>query len=688
MGSLRKRMLRAMHRFCISRPQALWKRYILGFIFIFATISVSHWASLATITAAEDDAEVLSVSSRQRMLSQRIMFLMTEASHGHDAHIESSLEDALDVFEASHNALVSREDLSPELQALYFEKKPISLDAFSRRFVQMVGIAASAQGEQAEELHEVLTRWGTHELLTSLATASDLFRQSSEARIKRLQIIQKATLISALTVLLIEAILIFLPAQLSVNRTIHRLERSKKRLKTSMKTLRAKNDELVAARRALMRAANHDALTGLFNRRAVYEHMSGSGNSAQGGDFTRCILKLDLDLFKQVNDSLGHDAGDRVLVRVAKILQELTRPGDFVGRIGGDEFVILIDNPRDLKMIQDLAQRIVTAVGKPIELDRIQTKIGASIGFTIAASSDATPDQLLIEADLALYEAKRGGRSQVCAYSNALAEEIETRRILFNEINAALEEDQFEPYFQPQVYTETGEIYGCEVLARWRHPERGIVPPATFIAAAEEAGMIHQIDQIMVEKGLDALEVFMELGMNVPAISVNASPPTLRDPHLTDRLLQAVHARHLPPSVLTVEVLESTLIENDDDVALLTIENLSEAGFSVVLDDFGTGYASMSNLSRLRLNGIKLDQSLVLPVPEPRADSIISALVTLSSNLNMRVVAEGVETPAHFETVKRLGCDVVQGFGIGRPMPQQALIEWYNEYTAQQKRAG
>ncbi|WP_282129163.1 diguanylate cyclase, partial [Roseobacter litoralis] len=310
-------MLRAMHRFCISRPQALWKRYILGFIFIFATISVSHWASLATITAAEDDAEVLSVSSRQRMLSQRIMFLMTEASHGHDTHIESSLEDALDVFEASHNALVSREDLSPELQALYFEKKPISLDAFSRRFVQMVGIASSAQGEQAEELHEVLTRWGTHELLTSLATASDLFRQSSEARIKRLQIIQKATLISALTVLLIEAILIFLPAQLSVNRTIHRLERSKKRLKTSMKTLRAKNDELVAARQALMRAANHDALTGLFNRRAVYEHMSGSGNSAQGGDFTRCILKLDLDLFKQVNDSLGHDAGDRVLVRVA-----------------------------------------------------------------------------------------------------------------------------------------------------------------------------------------------------------------------------------------------------------------------------------------------------------------------------------------------------------------------------------
>ena len=675
--ALRKRIRQA----CISKPRLLWRRYVIGFLIIFATISVSHWASLAKIKAADDDAEVLSISSRQRMLSQRILFLMNEVERGNIPDIEYRLEAALDLFEQSHNWLVERAELSPELHDHYFENGPITLDAFSRRFVVMVGIASNATGAQREELYEIVAGWGREDLIMSLAKAAALFRENSEARIETLHQIQKITLITALVVLLFEALLIFAPAQMSVNAAIDRLEKRKSILKKSLAALKERNAELEHARTSLAKAANQDALTGLFNRRAVYEKLTSPEEDAHGGDCTLCVMKLDLDHFKEVNDTLGHNAGDQVLVHVAEVLKKRINEECFAGRIGGDEFVFLMLRPPSLEMIVQVADSIISEISRPLVIDQKQCQVGASVGFTIATSSGATPDQMLIEADLALYEAKRAGRGAACAYSDALAADIETRRVLFEEINCALTEDQFEPYLQPQVYTDTGEIYGCEVLARWRHPDRGIVPPATFIAAAEEAGLVDQIDRMMIEKGLNLLEYFDSIGIVLPSISVNASPQTLRDPHLVDRLKQEVMARHLAPERLTVEVLESTLIENDDDIALRTIENLATVGFSVVLDDFGTGYASMSNLSRLRLNGIKLDQSLIKPVPDPRADSIIEALVTLSRNLNMRVVAEGVETEGHFDTVRRLGCDVVQGYGISRPMEASKFPDWFQTYV-------
>ncbi|MEE4187560.1 MAG: EAL domain-containing protein [Roseobacter sp.] len=669
-------------------PQALWHRYVLGFLIIFATVSVSHWASVATIKAAEDDAEVLSVSAGQRMLSQRILFLMSETDHDHDPYVEQRLEAALNIFETSHNWLVARPDLSPALQRLYFEDEPIPLDAFSRRFIQLVGIATTAEGAQKLELEKILADWGTSDLLTSLATAADLFRQESEAKIARLQIIQQYTLLAALLVLFLEALLIFIPAQLSVNYAFERLERRDRRLKRSLKNLKSRNHQLNEARQSLAFAANHDPLTGLYNRRAIYKYLERDMQRPHGGDVAVCVIKIDLDLFKEVNDTLGHAAGDALLVRVADVLRRHTEGADIAGRLGGDEFVVLVKNPDSAAQISDLTAKIIAEIKQPLEIDQGFCRIGASIGYTLATSSHATPDQLLIEADLALYEAKRHGRGVARAYSDALATEIETRRVLFQEINEALAQDAFVAYVQPQIHTRTGQLYGCEVLARWRHPDRGIVPPGTFIAAAEEARLIDQIDRHIALKGLDFLEAMHAQGIDLPTVSINASPPTLRDAHLTDRLLQEVRARHLSPDNLIVEVLESTLIEDESDEALKTIEQLSKAGFRVVLDDFGTGYASMSNLSRLKLNGIKLDQSLIKPLPDDRAGSIISALVMLSRNLNMTVVAEGVETASHFASVSRLECDVIQGYAIAKPMPAEDFVQWYASYRSRTAASG
>lgn len=685
MGIVKKLTRGFIRLVCITKPQSLWKRYSLGLFIVFVTISSAHYASIVAISATEDDAEASQISTRQVMLSQRILFLMQESERNDTAETEMRLFSAIQLFAASHIWLTERMELTPELRHLYFEDEQFPLDYFSKRFVEIARYATGATGQVKADMQNQLVALGQQKLLSALNTAAHLHQAKSAAQTHWLQKLETIALTVALVILLIEALFIFLPAQVSVTRTIHRLERRSKQLAASFDAIRLRNNALVAARKNLTHAANHDALTGLLNRRALYDCLNRIGGG-KSGDMAIGIMKIDLDRFKAVNDRLGHKTGDDVLVEVARLLLAHARSDDLVARIGGDEFVIVVKSPKSVEDLEHLGNRLVIAINHPMVVDEDTVEIGASVGFTIATSSIATPDQLLIEADLALYKSKRNGRGQVSVYSGDLKDEIDNRQVLFAQIDNALVDGHFEPHFQPQVCTESGKVYGCEVLARWHHPDRGIIPPATFIAAAEEAGLIRQIDLIMVEKGLDALEDFRARGLLVPSISVNASPATLRDPNMPDRLLQEVLVRGMTPADLTVEVLENTLIESDEDDAIRTVENLTKAGFSVVLDDFGIGYASMSNLSRLRIDGIKLDRSLIEPLPSPRAESIISALVALSRSLDMRVVAEGVENDIHFDCVKQLGCEVVQGFLVGHPMQAEDFIQWHTDFTRMQER--
>lgn len=685
MGIVKKLKSGAIRLVCLTRPQSLWKRYTLGLFIVFVTISAAHYASIAAIDIAEENAEASQISSRQVMLSQRILFLMRESARSEAAETEARLLSAVRLFEDSHRWLTERTEMSPQLHALYFDDADFPLDYFSRRFAETARYTASATGQVKTNMQNQLVALGQQNLLSALDTAASLHKAQSLAQTRWLHQLETIALAVALVILMLEALLIFLPAQLSVTRAIRRLERRGKQLAASFDAIRQRNGALIAARKNLTHAANHDTLTGLLNRRALYNYLNGI-SGGKSGDVALGILKIDLDRFKAVNDSLGHKAGDDVLIEVAQILLAHARSDDLVARIGGDEFVIVVKSPKSLEDLEHLGTRLIYAISEPMVLEDASCEIGASVGFTIATSSIATPDQLLIEADLALYKSKRSGRGLVSAYSADLRDEIDNRQMLFAQIDNALSDDHFEPHFQPQICTESGRICSCEVLARWRHPEHGIIAPATFIAAAEEAGLIRQIDLIMVEKGLDALEEFRARGIRLPSISINASPTTLRDHTMPDRLLQEVLARGMAPSDLTVEVPENALIESDDEEAIQTIENLIKAGFPVVLDDFGTGYASVSNLSRLRIHGIKLDRSLVAPLPNPRAESIIAALVALSRSLNMRVVAEGVENDVHFDRAKDIGCDVVQGFAFGHPMPAEEFAQWHATFTSAEAR--
>ncbi|WP_295314518.1 EAL domain-containing protein [Roseobacter sp.] len=661
---------------CLLRPQSLWKRYLLAFVLIGGMMSASHVTSLMSIHASDGYAELINIAGRQRMLSQRILFYVNDMHISDSGASLAGLEKSVAEFEQAHELLVNWPGLPETLLTLYHRTGPVPLDAFTRRYAAMATYYPVAEGAERINIRDQLTVWGEHDLLGKLNKAVSLLENHSKAQSRRLLHIQHTTFYIAVLIFVLEAALIFLPAQISVSRAISRLERRKKQLSRSYDALRARNSELVSARRTLAHAANHDTLTGLANRRAINEFLSQLPAANTKADITLGVLKIDLDRFKSVNDRLGHAAGDALLQKVASLLRRETSPGDLVGRIGGDEFVVVVTEPASVQAIEDLARRIVDALSEPFVSEGGTCRTGASAGYTLAGSSTATPDQLLIESDLALYEAKRTGRGRAHGYSSELRADIETRNALFSEIGTAIDRDEFEAWMQPQVCAGSLRLAGCEVLVRWNHPTRGIVPPAIFLAAAEQAGLLRAIDMMMLSKGLDQLEELRAAGIDLPKISINASPSTLHDQHLPERLMQEIRSRHLSPQDLVVEVLESTLIESEDDMAARTIARIADAGIAVSLDDFGTGYASMSTLSQLTLSGIKLDQSLISPVPQPRAESIIAALVTMSRSLGMTVVAEGIETQEQLELVAGMGCDTVQGYLIGKPMRAADFHTW------------
>ncbi|WP_298835472.1 EAL domain-containing protein [uncultured Roseobacter sp.] len=680
-------VLRALLKICISRPQRLWRRYVIAVIFVAAMLGTVHAVSLKSVRMLETHAELVSIAGDQRMLSQRILFYMNRYAETGSQSGKDGLAASASAFEKMHRELSARTDLPAEVRTYYSETGEMPLDSLTQRFAAMAIYFPQSGGTERENIREQLNFWAKTELLDRLDGMVALLEGRLAQQLLRLKRIQNAAFVSAVIVLAIEALLIFLPAQISVNRSIRRLERRKNQLQAAFRRMQARNQELYQAHKSLNYAATHDVLTGLANRRALNSYMTRLPQNSAEGDVGICLLKIDLDYFKSVNDMLGHAAGDDVLVRVARLLRKHGKPDDFIARIGGDEFVMVITSRAAPRFVETLADNIVRSVSEPLVIKGKPCRIGASIGYTFASSSTATQDQLLLEADLALYRAKRGGRGIVCRYSEEMRTDIETRNILFEEIRRGFDEGQFRPYIQPQVCTGTGRLLGGEILVRWAHPERGVIPPALFMAAADEAGLLNQIDMLMLQEGLDLLERVRAGGVALPRISFNASPATLRDVHLPDRMMQAVKERYLSPSDVTLEVLESTVVESGEDVAVSIVNRIADSGFNVFLDDFGTGYASISTLSHLRLSGLKLDRSLISPVPENRAESIIGALVGLTEKLGMIIVAEGVESSAQLDVVRDLGCQIMQGFLIAEPMPEDAFVAWYRDRETQAEEA-
>ncbi|MGJ4945698.1 putative bifunctional diguanylate cyclase/phosphodiesterase [Bradyrhizobium sp. HKCCYLS1011] len=425
--------------------------------------------------------------------------------------------------------------------------------------------------------------------------------------------------------------------------------------------------QLSLANRRVLELAQTDALTGLANRAFFLEQVERF-NDESGGRFT--VFLCDLDRFKNVNDSLGHGAGDALLVQVAKRLKSQLRAEDVLARLGGDEFALIQAGcPDQREAAADLAQRITKLIAKPFQLAGQRVEIGTSIGIALAPEHGSDQEDLLRKADLALYRSKSAGRSCYTVYDDAMSAELEARNTLEGDLRDAIAQCQFEVHYQPFYDVVTRERCGVEALVRWRHPVKGLVPPDQFIPLAEATGLIVPLGEWIIGRACDDATSWPD----DVKVAVNLSPVQFKQAELFDVIQSALSRTGLAPGRLEIEITESVLLERAAENESF-IDKLKGIGISLALDDFGTGYSSLRSLTAFPFNKIKIDKSFVAKLSErDESVAVISSVVTLARGLGMQITAEGVETEEQLAHLRSLGVNFAQGYLLGRPMPISQL---------------
>jgi diguanylate cyclase (GGDEF)-like protein/PAS domain S-box-containing protein len=434
-----------------------------------------------------------------------------------------------------------------------------------------------------------------------------------------------------------------------------------------------------AAERHLHYIAHHDSLTGLPNRALLSNRIQQEIAVGRRGDRYFALHLIDLDGFKSVNDVMGHSTGDRFLTAVAARLQTLRCPEYVVARLGGDEFAVLQTNPANTEAAAALAQEIITLLREPIVIEDHRVVLAASIGTAIYPPDGDNIEDLLRHADLAMYKAKADGGDRHQFYAADMTRRACQAAKLDAELRLAIEREEFVLHYQPQVQLDSGEITGVEALIRWRKPDGSLVPPSGFLARAEENGLILPMSAFVLRQACKQAATWRRNGLPPLRMSVNLSPIQFRGQGLPFLVTRVLAETNLEPSLLELELTENILMQDVDQV-IVQLEQLSELGVILSIDDFGTGFSSLSYVKRLPVHRLKIDQSFVRDViSDPSDRAIVSAVVNLAHSLRMDVVAEGVESSEQLECVRAAGCDAVQGYYCGRPMPAAQLEDFLRE---------
>ena len=433
--------------------------------------------------------------------------------------------------------------------------------------------------------------------------------------------------------------------------------------------------------RELEHLAYHDELTGLPNRAYFYETIGLAIQYSTVRDKTFSIMFIDIDNFREINDTHGHSAGDKLLVKIADKLISKLGSGDILARYGGDEFLVMCRENSDKNQTIKLSSDLLSVFEKPMSINDRSFILSASIGISIFPDDGKDEETLIKYADAAMYEVKNSGKNNIGYYHPSITEKVIRKAKMEEDLRKALVSGELVAFYQPQVNLKTGKIVSAEALARWNHPEKGLILPGEFIRLAEEAGMIFQLSEVMFDKTLRQMRQWLDDGLGITKISINISAEMFVHDDMLSLASKYLNKYALPPGCLDIEITESGIMA-DTEKSLARLEELQRYGITVSIDDFGTGYSSLSYLKKFKVNTLKIDKSFIDNIPHDKNDVAITELIVdLAKSLNLELVAEGVETKEHEEFLIRQDCTLVQGYYYSRAVPADEFVnlckEWF-----------
>ncbi|WP_198389301.1 putative bifunctional diguanylate cyclase/phosphodiesterase [Roseovarius faecimaris] len=450
-------------------------------------------------------------------------------------------------------------------------------------------------------------------------------------------------------------------------------------------TEQVRNEQrLGTARAELEHAAYHDALTGLANRKRLGDFMQSARVRAEIARGRLGVLQVDIDKFKDINDTFGHAAGDRTLRHVAAALCATISEAELACRTGGDEFLLILPETPSKAALLERAEALQKAIRAPLTIGARGIHVSVSVGASLPDPCEVTDTEALLHmADQALYAAKDQGRDRIVFYDAHLGRRLQAEQLLARDLAKAVTDCEFGIFLQPQLDLTRTCISGFEALLRWHHPIRGILPPAEFLMAAEKNGCLADIDYMSMNLALDALATLRREGFSDLSMSINVSSSILADVNYPGLLDWAMQSRGIPPDRICIEILETTILDQDGLDVMTAVDRLKRLGVRVALDDFGTGYAGLAHMSAFDIDAIKLDRSMIARLEEdPRNRMIVRSIIRLCRLLDVAVVAEGVETGGQLDILRRSQCPMIQGYGLARPMPVSEAIAWMHEMRA------
>lgn len=684
-------LVRIMVRVLKLNPKNLWIGYVIGFALIIILLTMSQLTSSWSNNSAKRHAQLSQIASDQTLLSQQIFLKFADYTDQNaeitTKHLNVLLRQYNDNYETtlSINKQFSFIDAWVEYYADWSpDEMCLVHETFTKYFQKRM--SELMQQSDVDVLADRLISSQSHQLketeLWFLHQANE--RNLEDIEIKRVELaanINLASYIAAMVLLTLEAVFIFWPGHVISSRHYTRSNRQKEKMMLLMQNLRNRNQEILDAYDRIGHDALHDSLTGLANRRYLKEELNRRVQLHRASHDRIGVCHIDLDKFKRVNDTQGHKAGDFVLKFVSKILKSYRDKGDFVARIGGDEFVMVSSPITNMSEMATKAHDIANQIRRKLLIDGRPVEISASIGVDVVSidnfENDVDVSDFLIRADIALYEAKeRGGGNYEC-YTDEIKSAYLRSAVLYDEITQGLIKNEFIPYYQLQYSASTHEIVSAEALVRWRHPERGVLPPSEFLHAVSEFGLEQRMDELMIKEALRDLSQW-QLDKTCPIVSVavNLSAKTIANPDFVSMITDL----DIPAGRLSFEITETVDVNQHSKQIIENVEYLKRSGFEVEIDDFGTGHASILSLQYLKPKRLKIDREFVFPIVE-HADQrqLVKNIIELSKPFNVEVVAEGVESFEHAKILGDMGCDILQGYAFCKPIPAVGVTAILNK---------